>query len=166
MLINDELDFEKVLHKKEKRRELPMQLDLGNVNHCFIRAVISKNSITDTGLDNISAFFGNGKWKAVELLQPMEGASELWPVSRERVISIPGELLIQDPEAPVGEMYRSKWHTVDVLATRSTPSLSGRKVKLENLPPCESSFRLYRSNYIKPQCEEEQLFCSPRLDVE
>ena len=41
----------------------------------------------------------------------------------ERVISIPGELLIQDPEAPVCEMYRSKWHTVDVLATRSTPSL-------------------------------------------
>ena len=90
-----------------------MQLDLGNVNHCFIRALIGINSITDTGLDNISAFFGNGKWKAVELLQPMEGTSELWP----------GELLIQDPEAPVCEMYRRKWHTVDVLATRSTPSL-------------------------------------------
>ena len=77
-----------------------MQLDLGNVNHCFIRAPIGINSITDTGLDNIC----NGKWKAVELLQPMEGTSELWPVSRERVISIPGELLIQDPEAPVCEM--------------------------------------------------------------
>ena len=100
-----------------------MQLDLGNVNHCFIRALKGINSITDTGLDNISAFFGNGKWKEVELLQPMEGASESWPVSRERVISIPGELLIQDPEAPVSEMYRSKWHTVDVLATRSTLSL-------------------------------------------
>ena len=41
-----------------------------------------------TGYDNISAFFGKGKRKAVQLLQPMEGTSELWGVSRERVISI------------------------------------------------------------------------------
>ena len=61
----------------------------GNVYHCIRRALIGVNSIT--GLDNISAFFGKGKWKAVQLLQPMEGTSELWPVSRERVISIPGE---------------------------------------------------------------------------
>ena len=44
------------------------------------------NSIT--GCDNISAFLGKGKLKAVELLQPMEGTSELWRVSPERVISI------------------------------------------------------------------------------
>ena len=31
------------------------------------------NSIT--GCDNISAFFGKAKWKAVQLLQPMEGPS-------------------------------------------------------------------------------------------
>ena len=67
-----------------------MQLDPGNVNHCFMRAFIGVNSITD--LDNISAFFGKGKWKAVQLLQAMERTSELRPVSRERVISIPGEL--------------------------------------------------------------------------
>ena len=55
-----------------------MQLDPG--------ALIGSNSIT--GCDNIAAFFGKGKWKAVQLLQPMEGMSELWRVSRERVISI------------------------------------------------------------------------------
>ena len=98
-----------------------MQLDPGNVNHWFMRAFIGVNSIT--GLDNISAFFGKGKWKAVQLLQPIEGTSELWPVSRERVISIPGKLLIQDTEALVCQLYCKKWHTVDVLATRSTPSL-------------------------------------------
>ena len=98
-----------------------MQLDPGNVNHCFMRAFIGVNSIT--GLDKISAFFGKGKWKAVQLLQPIEGTSELWPVSRERVISIPGELLIQDTETTVCQLYGKKWHTVDVLATRSTPSL-------------------------------------------
>ena len=53
-------------------------------------ALIGVNS--NTGCDNISAFFGKGKWKAVQLLQPMEGTSELWRVSRERVISIQWEL--------------------------------------------------------------------------
>ena len=47
---------------------------------------------SNTGCDNISAFFGKGKWKAVQLLQPMEGTSELWRVSRERVMSIQWEL--------------------------------------------------------------------------
>ena len=77
-------------HEKGKRHDLSGQLDPGNINQCFMRALISVNSIT--GLDNISAFFGKRKWKAVQLLQPMEGTSELRPVSRERVISIPGEL--------------------------------------------------------------------------
>ena len=53
-------------------------------------ALIGVNSIT--GFDNISAFFGKGKLKAVHLLQPMEGTCELWRVSRERVISIQWEL--------------------------------------------------------------------------
>ena len=55
-----------------------MQLDPG--------ALIGSNLIA--GCDNIAAFFGKGKWKAVQLLQPMEGMSELWRVSRERVINI------------------------------------------------------------------------------
>ena len=110
-----------MLHEKGKRRELSMQLDPANVNHCFMRAFIGVNLIT--GLHNISAFFGKGKWKALQLLQPIEGTSELWPVSQERVISIPGELLIQDTELPVCELYGKKWHTVHVLATRSTPGL-------------------------------------------
>ena len=49
-------------------------------------ALIDVKSIT--GCDNISAFFGKGKWKVVQLLQPVEGTSEVWRVSRERVISI------------------------------------------------------------------------------
>ena len=53
-------------------------------------ALIGENSIT--ACDNISAFFVKAKWKAVQLLQPMEGRSELWRVSRERVISIQWEL--------------------------------------------------------------------------
>ena len=77
----------------------------------------------------------------------------------------PEEISIQDTEAPVCELYRSKWHALDVLATRFTPSFR-RKVKLENLPPCESSFRICRSNDIKPQCKEEQLFFSPRWHLE
>ena len=32
------LDFAKVPHEKGKRRELSMQIDSGNVNHCFIRS--------------------------------------------------------------------------------------------------------------------------------
>ena len=44
-------------------------------------ALIGVNS--NTGCDNISAFFRKGKWKAVQLLQPMEGTSELWRVSNE-----------------------------------------------------------------------------------
>ena len=66
---------------------------------------------SNTGCDNISAFFGKGKWKAVQLLQPVEGRSELWRVSRKRVISIQWELYIQDKEAPVCEMYGKKWHS-------------------------------------------------------
>ena len=53
-------------------------------------ALLGVNSII--GCDNIAAFFGKGKWKAIQLLQPMEGTSELWRVSRERVISIQREL--------------------------------------------------------------------------
>ena len=49
-------------------------------------ALIGVNSIN--GCDNIAAFFGKGNWKAVQLLQAMEGTSELWRVSRERVINI------------------------------------------------------------------------------
>ena len=59
------LDFEKLLHEKGKRREHYMQLDP--------EALIGVNSIT--GCDNIAAFFGKGNWKAVQLLQPMEGMS-------------------------------------------------------------------------------------------
>ena len=86
-------------------------------------ALIGVNSIT--GCDNISAFFGKlkGGRKAVQLLQPMLGTSELWRVSRERVISIQWELKIQLTEAPVYELYGKKWHSVDVLATRFIPSL-------------------------------------------
>ena len=47
---------------------------------------------SNTGCGNISALFGKGKWKAVQLLQPMEGTSELWRVSQKRVISIQWEL--------------------------------------------------------------------------
>ena len=89
-LLIAKLDLEKVPHEKGKRRDLSRQLDPDNVNKCFMRALINVNLIT--GLDNISAFFGKGKWKAVQLLQAMERTSELRPVSRERVISIPGEL--------------------------------------------------------------------------
>ena len=53
-------------------------------------ALIGVNS--NTGCDNISAFFGKGKWKAVKLLQAMEDTSEEWRVSKERVISIQWEL--------------------------------------------------------------------------
>ena len=86
-------------------------------------ALIGVNSIT--GRDNISAFFGKlkGKWKAVQLLQPMMGTFELWRVSRERVISIQWEIKIQHTEAPVCELYGKKWHSGDVLATRFIPSL-------------------------------------------
>ena len=35
------------------------------------------------------------------------------------------------------ELYGKKWHSVDVLAMKFIPSW---KVKLENLPPYESSF--------------------------
>ena len=58
-----------------------------------------------TGCDNITAFFGKGRWKTVQL----------WRVSRERVISIQWELQIQDTEAPVCALYGKKWHSVDVL---------------------------------------------------
>ena len=51
-------------------------------------ALIGVNSIT--GCDNISAFFGKGKWKAVQLLQPMrlgpsygEYRGKEWSVSSE-----------------------------------------------------------------------------------
>ena len=83
------LDFEKVLHEKGKRREHSMQIYPGNVNHCFRRKspLIGVNSIT--GYDKISAFFGKGKWKTVQLFQPMEGTPALWQVPHERVISIP-----------------------------------------------------------------------------
>ena len=67
------LDLEKVPHEKGKVRDLSRQLDPGNVNQCFMRALISVDSIT--GLDNISAFFGKRKWNAVQLLQPVEGTS-------------------------------------------------------------------------------------------
>ena len=53
-------------------------------------ALVGVNSIT--GCNNISAVFGKGKWKAVQLLQPMEGTSKLWRASREREISIQWEL--------------------------------------------------------------------------
>ena len=72
-----------MLREKRKRREHSMQLDPGDVNTASWGALTSVNS--NTGCDNISAFFGKGKWKAVQLLQPMEGTSELWRVSRERV---------------------------------------------------------------------------------
>ena len=62
-------------------------------------ALIGVNLIT--GCDNISAFFGIGKSKAVQLLQWMVGTCELWRVLRERVISIQWELKIQHTEAPV-----------------------------------------------------------------
>ena len=66
------LDFKKVLHEKGKRRKHSMQIDPGNVNHFFRRksSLIGVNSIN--GCDNISAFFGKGKWKTVWLFQVME----------------------------------------------------------------------------------------------
>ena len=75
-------DFEKLLNEKGKGREHYMQLEPG--------ALIGVNSIT--GCDNIAAFLGKGKWKPVQLLQPMEGMSELWRVSQKRVINIQWEL--------------------------------------------------------------------------
>ena len=67
-----------VLHEKGKRREHYIQLDPG--------ALIGVNSVT--GCDNIAAYFGKEKWKAVQIRQPMDGMSELWRVLRERVINI------------------------------------------------------------------------------
>ena len=37
-LLIAKFDFEKVLYEKGKRRELSMQVDPGNVNHCFMRS--------------------------------------------------------------------------------------------------------------------------------
>ena len=72
------LTLKSCYRKKERGTNIIMQLDPG--------ALIGSNSIT--GCDNIAAFFGKGKWKAVQLLQAMEGMSELWRVSPERVINI------------------------------------------------------------------------------
>ena len=72
--------------KREQREEARTFLNLCNLTQVMLTtasrgALIGVNSIT--GLDNISAFFGKGKWKAVQLLQAMEGTSEVWPLSRE-----------------------------------------------------------------------------------
>ena len=109
-------------------------------------AFIGVNSIR--GCDIISAFFGRlkGKWKAVQLLQPMMVTVKLWRVSRERVIRIQWELKIQRTEAPVCELYGKKWHGMDVLATRFIPSL-----RLEGQAGESAAVRVifstYRSNY-------------------
>ena len=96
-----------------------------NLKRCYMKGGRGANFLCNsiTGCDNISTFFGKGKWTAVQLLQPMEGTSELWRLSRERVSSIKWKLKIQDTGAPVCELYGKKWHSVDVLATRFIPSL-------------------------------------------
>ena len=55
--------------KKGRGANIICNSDPGDVDHCFIRSLIGVNSIT--GCDKISDFFGKGKWKAVQLLQPM-----------------------------------------------------------------------------------------------
>ena len=127
-------------------------------------ALIGVNSIR--GCDNISAFFGKlkGKWKAVQLLQPMMVTSKLWRVSRERVISIQWELKIQSTEAPVCELYGKKWHSMDVLATRFIPSL-----RLEGQAGESAAVRVIFSALQEQlsslKVKEKQLLCSSRWHV-
>ena len=136
-------------------------------------AFIGVNSIR--GCDIISAFFGRlkGKWKAVQLLQPMMVTSKLWRVSRERVIRIQWELRMrteiriqweQRTEAPVCELYGKKWHGMDVLATRFIPSL-----RLEGQAGESAAVRVIFSALQEQlsslKVKEKQLLCSSRWHV-
>ena len=61
--------------------DLSMQPQPSNVNHFFMRVLnIGVNSITSS--DNISDFFGKGKWKSVELLQLNGGCFPILTIAR------------------------------------------------------------------------------------
>ena len=100
-----------------------MQLDPGIDKDCLLKALIGMHANTDC--DTISALPGNGKWKAVQLLQSSEkyvramaSIGEEWEVSEDT---------FKDTEALVCQIYGKRCQSVDMLRYE-IHSAKGRKV--------------------------------------
>ena len=106
-------------------------------------ALIGVNSIT--GCDNMSAFFGKlkGKWKKSSPASATnDGDARVMAEYRGKEWSVSNENLKFNIRKHPCVNYTERSGIVWMCLLRDS-----WKVKLENLPPCESSFRLYRSNY-------------------
>ena len=111
--------------------ELFLQLDRGNVNHCFMRALIGVNSIT--GCDNISASFPT-QWR----VRPSYGE-----FGKERSVTEETFKFKIRKHPCVNCTERS----VIVWMCWAMRSTTRGIVKLENKPSCYSTFRLNKSNF-------------------
>ena len=120
------------------------QISPGISEQDFLKALIRVHALT--GCDTVSAFYGKGKWKSIQLLlknesyvKAMVEIGETWNVS---------DATFNAAEERVCHLYGKKGQNVDLLRYEQYCAKGG-KVDPEALPPCRTSLHLHmkRANY-------------------